>query len=209
MTDDALLSTPARSSALESSGWQEGRMDEQQGRGAGARLGQGAWEAPWLATGGHPVGANPFSPSEASGRPAMPDRPQATGHYGPGYGDRQQHFGNDVSTDGRAHAGHDEHHHHYQRLRAEHERQLDEDYAAYRQHRFGSEFERWRNGRQEAMAPRDEGALHSLGRAISETVTGSQEPDLQGQEHGGAAPSEDTSRHDRQHGGTERFFERS
>jgi hypothetical protein len=189
MTDDALLSTPARSASLDSSGWQEGRMDEHQGRLPQGRVGQGAWEAPWLATGGHPVGANPFSPSHSGGRPVDADSTQATGHYGPGYGDLKQHHGTEPQGNPQPHTGHDDHHHHYQRFRADHERQLDEDYAAYRRHRFASEFEQWRNGRQEAPAPREEGPLKSLGRAVSETLTGTREPDLQG--------------------GSDRFFERS
>jgi hypothetical protein len=163
MTDDALLSTPARIASPESIGWHEGRMDE-------------------------------------------PDPSQATGHYGAGYGDPQRHFG----TQPQGQAGQDEHHHHYRRLRAEHERQLDEDYAAYRRHRFTSEFERWRNGRQETIAPRDDSPLESLGRAVSETVTGTQDPDLHTDTAGSRhAAAHDPSSHDRQHGGTERFFERS
>lgn len=72
----------------------------------------------------------------------------------------------------------DEHHPHYQQLRREHERQLDDDYAAWRRERFSGDFERWRQGRQESIAQRDEGPLESLGRAISDTVTGSRDPDL-------------------------------
>ena len=142
MSDDALLSTPSRDRDGRSSGWQEGRMDEGWGRGPEVRLQQGGWEAPWLATGGHPSGANPFSP---------PMQQQATGHYGPGYGDPQRHFGMDPEwrtgagrvegggQPGREGAGHDvgrgghhdEHHHHYQRFREEHARQLDDDYQAW------------------------------------------------------------------------------
>ncbi len=115
--------------------------------------------------------------------------PEATGHYGAGYGDPGRHFG----TGGPAY--HDEHHHHYQQFRREHERQLDEDYAAWRQHRFGREFGQWRSGRSSGEAPPQEGPLKSLGRAISETVTGSQAP-----AHAGG----DGSRTD-----PDRFFERS
>lgn len=118
--------------------------------------------------------------------PARSSLFEATGHYGAAYGDPMQHFG----TGGPVY--HDEFHHHYQQLRREHERQLDEDYQAWRRHRFGDEFNHWRRSRQEPAAPRDDGPLQSLGRAVSETVTGADD------EH--RAP---------QRVETERFFERS
>lgn len=73
---------------------------------------------------------------------------------------------------------HDEHHHHYQRLRDEHARQMDEDYQAWRRHRFSGDFETWRGEQQEPLAPRREGPLESLGRAVGETVIGTEDPDL-------------------------------
>lgn len=72
----------------------------------------------------------------------------------------------------------DEHHHHYQRLRDEHARQMDEDYLAWRRHRFAGDFDTWRGEQQEPLAPRHEGALDSLGRAVGETVIGTEEPAL-------------------------------
>jgi hypothetical protein len=114
------------------------------------------------------------------------------GHYGAGYGDLTEHLGMGGPV------FHDEHHHHYQQFRRDHERQLDEDYAAWRRHRFGSEFEQWRGARQDPPAPRHESALQSLGRAISDTVTGTREPDLDELDDGGE-----------RRGRTERFFERS
>ncbi len=70
---------------------------------------------------------------------------------------------------------------HYHQLRSEHERQLDDDYQAWRQHRFSRDFEDWRNSRQqttEPIAPEHERPLQSLGRAVSDTVTGALAPDL-------------------------------
>jgi hypothetical protein len=70
---------------------------------------------------------------------------------------------------------------HYRQLRSEHERQLDDDYQAWRRHRFSRDFEDWRNSRQqtsEPIAPEHERPLQSLGRAISDTVTGALAPDL-------------------------------
>jgi len=204
MTDDALLSTPARSSLLESGGWQEGRMDEHQGRLPQGHLGEGGWEAPWLVTGGHPVGANPFSPP----------LPQAAGHYGAGYGDPQRHQGTDARLDegaswARQHphqpAHHDEHHAHFERYRREHEQRLDDDYASFRQQRFASEFEHWRNGRRDTVAPEHEGPLRSFGRAISEAVTGSRDPDLDALAGRGDRPQDDGTQRE----ATDRFFERS
>jgi hypothetical protein len=95
------------------------------------------------------------------------------GHYGAGYGDPTQHLG----MGGPVY--HDEHHHHYQQFRREHERQLDEDYAAWRRQHPGGDFNDWRAQRQESVAQRDEGPLESLGRAISDTVTGTKQPDLE------------------------------
>lgn len=201
MTDDALLSTPARSTATESSGWQDSRMDDHQGRLPQGRTGQGAGEAPWLATGGHPVGANPYSP------PLQ----QAAGHYGAGYGDRTTDFGSDEAGARRwpqDRPGHDEHHH-YQRFRADHERQLDEDYAAYRQHRFRSDFESWRQGRQDTIAPEHEGAVRSFGRAVSETVTGTRDPDLRDLGTDTGTPRDGVPDELEQRAETQRFFERA
>jgi hypothetical protein len=184
MSDDALLSTPTSGSQPHSSGWQQGRMDEAQGRTASGASTPAIGEAPWLAAGGSPVGANSFSPPVS----------QAAGHYGAGYGDPTQHHG----MGGPVY--HDEDHHHFHRLREEHARQLDADYEAWRRHRFGSEFEQWRQAREDQVAPRHEGALHSLGRAISETVTGSREPDLDQ-----AGEGDGQSQRER----TDRFFERA
>jgi hypothetical protein len=114
------------------------------------------------------------------------------GHYGAGYGDPARHFG----MGGPVY--HDEDHHHFRRLRDEHARQLDEDYAAWRRERFGNEFEQWRQAREDQVAPRHEGPLHSLGRAISETVTGSREPDQAGEGDAMAGRRR-----------TDRFFERA
>ena len=118
----------------------------------------------------------------------------APGHYGAGYGDPTRHFG----IGGPIY--HDEHHHHFRQLREEHARQLDEDYAAWRRERFGHEFGQWRQARQDEVAPRGESPLRSLGRAISETVTGSREPDL-----------DEVGRDDRstQRARSDRFFERA
>jgi hypothetical protein len=190
MSDDALLSTPSAGRQPESSGWQQGRMDEAQGRTASSATTPATGEAPWLTAGGGPVGSNSFSPPVS----------QAAGHYGAGYGDPTQHLG----MGGPVY--HDEHHQHFQRLRDEHARQLDEDYAAWRRHRFDNEFGQWRRSRQgqaqpqdqDELAPRREGPLHSLGRAISETVTGSREPDLD--EVGDAQRERNTG---------QRFFERA
>lgn len=102
------------------------------------------------------------------------DGTRAPGHYGAGYGDPAvQHLGND----GPAFAvqgWHDDDH--YRRLREEHARGLDEDYAHWRRERFQQDFGRWRAGRQETLAPEHESPLRSLGRAISETITGSRDP---------------------------------
>lgn len=185
MSDDALLSTPLQGSQQpDTSGWQQGRMDESQGyTGSGATT-PATGQAPWLTVGGGPVGSNSFSPPVS----------QAAGHYGAAYGDPTQHLG----MGGPVY--HDEEHHHYQRLREEHARQLDEDYGAWRRHRFSHEFEQWRQGRRDQVAPRDEGPLQSLGRAISETVGGSRNPDLHE-----AADSDRMAQRER----TDRFFERA
>jgi hypothetical protein len=71
-----------------------------------------------------------------------------------------------------------EHQHHYDRLRAEHARQMDEDYQAWRRERFAGDFETWRGEQRQPVAPEHEGWLRGLGRAIGETVTGTREPDL-------------------------------
>lgn len=221
MSDDALLSMPARSAMLQSSGWQEGRMDEGAGRTPGeSQMHHGGWEAPWMATGGHPSGDNHFSPPIG----------QATGRYGPGYGDEGRHFSTDAEWQrqrpDQAHGAggphHDEHHHHYRQFRQEHERQLDEDYQAWRRHRFQSDFEGWRQqrgssppGQGHGGAPRQdagrsEGMLQGLGRAITEVVTGPREPGYEGR--GGYNERDqafDGGTERERRDTTDRFFERS
>jgi hypothetical protein len=92
-------------------------------------------------------------------------------------------------------------HWHYRRFREEHARQLDDEYQQWRSQRTSGSFDEFRRtrssdplGQRDALAPRREGALQSLGRAVSETVTGTRQPDLDE-----AADPE----------ATERFFERS
>jgi hypothetical protein len=105
----------------------------------------------------------------------MIDDPNRTpGHYGAGYGDPARHLG----TAGPPWHPDDEHHEHWPRLRDEHARRLDEEYALWRREHFADEFERWRAARQEVIAPEHEGALRSWGRAVSEVVTGSRDPVL-------------------------------
>ncbi len=98
----------------------------------------------------------------------------------------------------------DDHHGHYQQFRQEHERTLDDDYAAYRRHRFASEFEGWRTGRQERIAPEHESPLRSFGRAISETVTGARDPSPDAVADAADRPLDGGTQRE----ATERFFER-
>lgn len=83
---------------------------------------------------------------------------------------------NDLDRPGWA----DDEHHHYRRFRAEHERQLDAEYDAWRRSRFDNDFAQWRAQREVGTvppAPNHDGPLRSLGRAISEVVTGTRAPD--------------------------------
>jgi hypothetical protein len=151
------------------------------------------------------------------------DGTRAPGHYGAAYGDPGvQHLGNDGGPTTSVAGGpagntgpgwHDEHH--YRQFRDAHARSLDDEYAAWRRERFTQDFGRWRDERQETVAPEHESPLRSFGRAISETVTGSRDPSP------GALDStaRDTSSDRPFDGGTEReadqrvksqaFFERS
>lgn len=152
MSTSALVS-PARgdTSWLDGRAWEQANHDE-----TGLN-----WEPAWRAGAGHPHGVADL--------PALPQ--QAAGRYGPGYGDEHRHWGG--AKPAATPAWHEDHAH-YQRLRDEHARSLDEDYAAWRRHRFNSEFERWRaRERSEPIAPEQEDAAHGLGRAIAETVSGS------------------------------------
>lgn len=88
----------------------------------------------------------------------------ATGRFGPAIDDRP------TTSDAGAWPGQPRDPH-YEALRREHERQLDEDYQAWRRHRFGSEFEAWRASR------------HSTGSSMPGDVTA---PDA------GREPTEDT-----------------
>jgi hypothetical protein len=150
------------------------------------------------------------SPMRDQARWPSPD-PQdqyATGHYGPGYGDPARHFGN--ATPGHADSPYGRYHPddpHYEQLRREHERQLDEDYQAWRRHRFSSDFQTWRDARREPVAPSREGPLHSLGRAIGETVTGTQPPDLD--EVRDRPEPHDRPTEEEVRAKTDRFFERA
>ena len=100
---------------------------------------------------------------------------------------------------------HDEHFSHYQQFRREHERRLDEDYAAWRQQRFQNEFGSWRGTQQPPAGRHDPGILQSLGRAVSEAITGNGPLALEPQEPASAeAGAPGTPRPT-----TERFFERS
>jgi hypothetical protein len=119
----------------------------------------------------------------------MMDDRSKVGHYGPGYGERDWHLAPD------------DEHSHYRRFREEHARQLDEEYQQWCRQRFSGDFEDFRRsrtsrgsdplGRRDPLAPRDEGPMQSLGRAVSETVAGTRQPELEERKE------------------TERFFERS
>jgi hypothetical protein len=105
---------------------------------------------------------------------------------------------------------HDDSHAHYHRFREEHGRRLDDEYAQWRSQRSDAHFDEFRRsrdplGQRDPLAPPREGGLRSLGRAISETVTGTRTPDLN--ERVRAQPYAD----DDAAGETpvERFFERS
>lgn len=122
----------------------------------------------------------------------MMDDRSKVGHDSPGYGERGERDW---------HLAPDDEHSHYRQFREEHARQLDEEYRQWCRQRFSGDFEDFRRsrstrtsdplGRRDPLAPREEGAMHSLGRAVSETVTGTRPPELE-------------ERKD-----TERFFERS
>jgi hypothetical protein len=104
-------------------------------------------------------------------------------------------------------------HAHYRRFREEHARRLDEEYRQWCRQRFSGDFEAFRRSRpadplaqREPLAPRREGALHSLGRAVSETVTGSRTPDLDERARAQPYANDDEVPAEER---TERFFERS
>jgi hypothetical protein len=162
MSTNALASPmPGDAGWLDGRAWQEANHDE-----TGVN-----WEPAWRAGVGHPHGVADLPP--------VPQQ-AAIGHYGPGYADPQLHWGGATPA---ATPGWHEDHAHFHRLREEHARSLDEDYAAWRRQRFSDEFERWRaRERREPIAPEHESALGSFGRAIAETVSGSGsfEPELPG-----------------------------
>jgi len=97
-----------------------------------------------------------------------------------------------------------EDHHHYQRWREDHARQLDHEYQEWRRREPNGDFKAWCEARNKVpVAPRGESNLETYGRAISSVVLGTQEPDLERlQQREGGGESEQRSR-------TDRFFERS
>jgi hypothetical protein len=104
-------------------------------------------------------------------------------------------------------------HAHYRHFREEHASRLDEEYRQWRSQRFSGSFEDFRRsrtsdplGQRDALAPRREGALHSLGRAVSETVTGTRTPDLDERVRAQPYADDDEVASEER---TERFFERS
>jgi hypothetical protein len=104
-------------------------------------------------------------------------------------------------------------HAHYRHFREEHASRLDEEYRQWRSQRFSGSFEDFRSsrtsdplGQRDALAPRREGALHSLGRAVSETVTGTRTPDLDERVRAQPYADDDEVASEER---TERFFERS
>lgn len=60
---------------------------------------------------------------------------------------------------------------HYEQLRRDYERQLDDDYRNWQQHRAGSGLRRDTPGDAAAEHEKPEGALESFGRAIGSVVT--------------------------------------
>ncbi|HET9646365.1 MAG TPA: hypothetical protein VFP68_24100 [Burkholderiaceae bacterium] len=150
------------------------------------------------------------SPMRDQARWPSPD-PQdqcATDHYGRGYSDPTRHFGNAMSGHPDSPYGrYCEEDLHYHQLRREHERQLDDDYQGWRLHRFSSDFQPWRDARREPLAPSREGPLQSFGRAIGETVTGTQPPDLD--EDRDRPEPRDRPSEEEVRATTDRFFERA
>lgn len=106
---------------------------------------------------------------------------------------------------------------HYRRFRDDHARGLDDQYRQWRAQNADARFDDFRRsrdplGQRDPVAPEHEGAMRSLGRAVSETVTGTRTPDLS--ERIKPQPYADDDDRDEAEGEargekTSRFFERS